>query len=187
MYIGIYTEPIHNTNRNYKGINRLNIPSEFWTNDEYGELYELSKWYVENSDEEVYCKYNNDNIKKIQKIFHMLEEHISEVDAIVFCETSEIYDGKFLGFDVLGDDFYHSMIEQCIPNMNHSSPLSRIISEYFRLKINSNGLFSHLDDAQEFVALYKEVLFYTDGKFFETVNNPRPIHIYNFKDIEIQV
>lgn len=84
MFIGIYTEPLNSRNSKYKGLYRLNIPSEYWTNKKYGRLYNLANWYIENSVEGSYFQYTEANCSILIELYVELSKYCKCADLIIF-------------------------------------------------------------------------------------------------------
>lgn len=178
MYIGIYTEPYNTVNYKYRGIYRLNIPVEYWTNKKYGKLYNLANWYVENSVECNYFPYTQANYNKLVELYSLLSKYCECIDLLVFGTDIPKDVGNFLGYDVVGIEYDMSMIEEMIFDCKNSV-LFHMIFEYFGSKLNQNGLFNLKEDAIKLIYLYDELKKY--GVNLELICEPKPVEIYSHK------
>ncbi len=177
VFIGIYTEPIIN-NARYRGLYRLNVPAEYWSEKKYGQLYEMSNWYINNAIDGFYFQYSKDVLNILINLSQKLQINKCPNDLIIFGDDFNSDSAQFLGYDINGDEKYLSLIVLMISHQ-YNDALFEIIFEFFDKKLNKFGLFESEKDANLLVNLYKEL---TD-KFainIERVSNPKPTKIYKY-------
>ncbi len=178
MYIGLYTEPIISDTK-YKGLYRLNIPSEYWSEKKYGSLYDMSNWYINNSVDGFYFEFSDEIFEKLLKLQQKLHENKCNADLIIFGDNIDFANAEFLGYDINGNEKYLSLIVLMV-SAQYTDSLFKIIFEHFNNKLNESGLFKNEEDANELIDLYNDLLI----KYrinIEKVADPKPIKIYKYK------
>lgn len=163
----------------YRGIERpcaLYACTHFFKKDYISHLW---NWYLNECDESEswISNPNPEQKQKLLDLFSALKLKKFKGDLIVISEQKDAYMNgfEFLGYDVVGDSFTYSVIYESL--LGQHTIFNNQFYNY-RDRLNVNGLFENIEDAQEFAQLVNNLSQAQPG-VFENDTNRRPVKVFS--------
>jgi hypothetical protein len=185
MVIGLYTKSNCNDS-SYLGVNMAGIPVEIYDKKYGNELNDSIKWFYANSENGIWVSYNEKSLKRLLKMKALLSSCIVKCHILAFVEIDELCNnGVFHGYDCTGDYLNQSYLYDLLfETPENENIMMKLISNYFKEKLNENCLFYKIEDALEYARLLTYIIELTrDSKQrlpVEPGTNLRPIKIYEY-------